>query len=257
MPRLKGSGINERISLFSSLGLTDPVLRPNVIGPHIFCGLGVFRPHKWGLSSKSGHLMQLGEKTAPENVIVRSHAIDRQYRALGVCIGQDTDCVSDAIGSCPGRKGEMQWSAHCLHFPELASECATDKPTKRGARCDSRTPPSFFCSAVMVDIVTALVTISGASARAKSSASRRKEEVESLPVVQAHFQHLACAPGPALAVYVVATLPVLNLSEPAALYLALLHSIARCLPASLLFRIFLIQMLDAACGILANTGLLL
>ena len=80
---------HQRISLFSSLGLTDPVLRPSVIGPRTRRGLGVSRPHEWEQSSKSGHLMQFGEKTASENVIVRSHAVDGQYRALGVCIGQD------------------------------------------------------------------------------------------------------------------------------------------------------------------------
>ena len=86
-----------------------------------------------------------GEKTAPENMITRSHAIDRQYRALGVCIGQDPYCVSDAIGSCPGREGELKWSAHCLHFlAELPSECASDKPTKRCARCDSSHPAVFL-----------------------------------------------------------------------------------------------------------------
>ena len=54
--------------------------------------------------------MQLGEKTAPKNVIIRSHAVDRQYRAIGVCIGQDPCFVSDAVGSSPGREGELKWS---------------------------------------------------------------------------------------------------------------------------------------------------
>ena len=32
---------------------------------------------------------QLGEETDPEDVVMRSHAVDRQHRALRVCIGQD------------------------------------------------------------------------------------------------------------------------------------------------------------------------
>ena len=109
---------HQQISVFSSLGLTDPVLRPSVIGPHLRCGLGAKRPHEWEQSSKSGHLMQFCEKIASENVIVRSHAV--------LC------CLSDAIGSCPGQKGKLKWSTHCLHFfAELPSECASNKPTKK------------------------------------------------------------------------------------------------------------------------------
>ena len=71
---------HQRISLFPSLGLTDPVLRPCVICPHMRFWLDVNRPHKRERSPKAGHLVQLGEKTAPEY---------GQYRALGVCISQN------------------------------------------------------------------------------------------------------------------------------------------------------------------------
>ena len=78
---------HQRISLFSSLGLMDPVLRPSVIGPHIRCGLGVKRPHEWEQSSKSWHLMQFCEKTASENVIVRSHAVNNIVHSGSVSSG--------------------------------------------------------------------------------------------------------------------------------------------------------------------------
>ena len=59
-----------------------------------------------------------------------------------------------------------------------------------------RTPPSFFCNAATVDIVNALVTVSGASARARSSAVRRRRWRVSLSSKHTFSISYVHPPGP-------------------------------------------------------------
>ena len=71
--------------------------------------------------AKSGHLMQFGEKSASENVIVRTPMDDKIVHSGSASVRTLIACTTLSV---PALLERAKWSAHCLHFlAELPSVC--------------------------------------------------------------------------------------------------------------------------------------
>ena len=166
---------HERVSLFTAFSLLEPVSDPCAVFPHVRRGSGADGPHEGQQSWETGDTVQLGEETAPQDVIVRPHAVNGEDCTLGVCICHRSDGVTHAVSSARVERANWKGAQTAsTAFPNCRANVFATSLRKDVPDAIPRTPPSCFKSAVIVAAMNALVMGSGASAPAKSSATRNR-----------------------------------------------------------------------------------
>ena len=90
---------HEGIPLLATFALSDVVLDPLIVLPHVSCGLTVCKSCKWQEVLDCRDFQQLGKHRAPIHVILSSHSFDRGHCQSRVGIGEGSDDVVRAI--CP------------------------------------------------------------------------------------------------------------------------------------------------------------
>jgi len=188
-------GRHERVSLLTSLSLSDDVLGAIIASPHVLRRLTV-RKHNIGDESRSpGQSQQLIDHPGTLDVVERADAIDTHQRALGIGIGSSTDEMSSAIGPSTGAKGILEGSSRLVKLlAELPGQRLAHNPAKGIAGHYAPDSTTVLAKSHHTAKRQGLSNTRG-NLSAGVLLGNKRLQLQSTLVIQSHLQHLKRGAG--------------------------------------------------------------